>query len=148
MSATTHIAFDLTPGGLEQAQAELDRIRDLFEQRGSQPRERVPGEVVYRNCHGHRSRRLLELLPDRKDQAKTFEELGRDIPMDNGSPGTKASVRAAFRNVKRVENRLQQTGEIDREVILVDRNNYGIEGANRYWLSPEDKGVIDDAAKA
>lgn len=148
MPATTQIVFDLTPGGLAEAQAELDRIRELFERRDAPAGQRPAGEIVYRNCgENSRSRKVLELLPDSQDNALTFEELAAEIPMDRaepGTPGTRGSVRAAYRNVKRVESRLQKSGEIDRPVILVDDSAYAIEGANRYYLRPDDKAAIEE----
>lgn len=152
MSATVNLAFELTPGGLEQAQAELDRIRGLFEQRGAggaKASERVAGEILYSECQGRLSRELLKLLPDRKEDALTFAELGEKMTADDGhSKLDKTSVRAAYRNVKRVENRLGKAGEIDDQgVIQVDYDRYGAEGANHYYLRPEDRAAIDELVK-
>ncbi len=101
MPATVNLAFELTPGGLDQAQAELDRIRALLES-GRTPSERVPGEVVYRKCQdGKLGQKLLEALPEESDALK-FEDLAERI---KGSRDKKAraSLRAAHRNVKQVE---------------------------------------------
>jgi len=62
----------------------------------------------------------------------------------DGSTPSASTVRASYRNVKRVEKGLWDAGEIDREVILVDYSGYGAEGANRYYLRPEDRAAIDE----
>lgn len=148
MPTTINLAFELTPGGLEEAQAELDRIRSLFEGSRPSPGGTLPGEAVWRACQGGGlSQALLQLLPTGPEGALTFAELGEHMRTDDGAPGTKSSIRAVYRNVKRVENRLRKAGEIDREVIRVDYR-YATEGANRYYLRPEDKAAIAAANSA
>ena len=144
--ATVNLAFELTPGGLKEAQAELDRIRELFERRGAVDLGEQPaGEIVYLECRGRMSRELLETLPDRKEDALTFTELAERMSADDkGSKRKGPQVRAAYRNVKRVEKRLLETGRISDDVIQVDYESYGDEGANRYYLRPEDRTAIHE----
>ena len=148
MPATVNLGFGLTLKGLDEAQAELDRLRSLLEQRGPHPSQRVAGAVLYANCTG-RSRELLQYLPDSEAEAMTFDEVIDNKNMlanDRETRLESASLRAVYRNVKRVENRLLKTGEIDRDVVLVDSSGYGVEGANRYYLRPEDRAAIDELA--
>ena len=85
----------------------------------------------------------------------TPHELARKMaPDERGSRLSKASARAAIRNVQRCETHLISEGLIDRRIVQIDFSRYESEGAGRYYVSAEDKRVInksigrDEAAHA
>jgi hypothetical protein len=50
-------------------------------------------------------------------------------PQGDGTPMPKASVRAAIRNLQRVEKNLREVHWIDREVLAIDWSAYDVDGA-------------------
>lgn len=88
-----------------------------------------------------RTRELLDVLAA-SDSALTPEEIGRRMWSPDGTPVPKASVRAAIRNLQRVEKGLREDGAIGRAVLVIDWSNYDVDGANRYSLAAPDKAAI------
>jgi hypothetical protein len=64
-------------------------------------------------------------------------------PWPEGSRLTKASVRAAIRNVQRAEAHLLAEGSIDRRIVKIDFSDYEREGAGRDYVEHEDRRILD-----
>jgi len=76
--------------------------------------------------------------------ALTPEELGQKMaPWPGGGRLSKASVRAAIRNVQRAEAHLLSEGLIDRRIVKIDFSDYDREGAGRYYVEREDRRILD-----
>ena len=144
MTATVSIIVPLTPAGLAEARADLDRLEALID-RAAKPPESARARRVFRRAGGPRSREILELLPAGKAAGLTPAELGREMaPWPGGSALTKASVRAAIRNVQRAEVHLLAEGLIDRRIVKIDFSDYDREGAGRYYVEREDRRILDE----
>jgi hypothetical protein len=97
--------------------------------------------VYYRTGEDTRTREVLDILAA-SDEALTPEEMGQRMWSEDGRPVPKSSVRAAIRNLQRVEKNLRESGSLDRDVLVIDWSKYDADGANRYSLRPEDKATI------
>ena len=86
-----------------------------------------------------RTRELLDVLAAADGALTPDEVAARMRPGSEGSRVSRGSVRAAIRNARRIEKRLREGGQLDREVLIVDYSAYATEGANRYTLGAEDK---------
>ncbi|MFO0722847.1 MAG: hypothetical protein U1E65_03615 [Myxococcota bacterium] len=104
---------------------------------------RTAAAVYQRGGGGGLSRQLLEVLPAGRDDAETPEELGRRMRPHR----TKAEVRAAIRNVRRIEASLRKEGAVMRGVLLADSEAYEKDGASRYYVTAADRAAIDALAK-
>jgi hypothetical protein len=150
MAATVTISVPLTPSGLAEARSDLDRLAALVngevwpKQSGGQAFETHRARRIFKRAVGLRSREILDLLPPGKAMALTPEELGRKMaPWPGGGRLSKASVRAAIRNVQRAEAHLLSEGLIDRRVVKIDFSDYDREGAGRYYVEREDRRILD-----
>jgi hypothetical protein len=145
MAVTLTISVPLTRAGLAEARRDLDQAAAALEKTEAPVAfAKHPARRVFRRAVGERSREVLELIPASKGAALTPSELAtRMAPGPKGARLSKSSVRAAIRNVQRAEKHLSDEGSIDRRVILIDWSGYERDGAGRYYMSPEDKRVID-----
>ena len=158
MAAQVSISVPLTLAGLAEARADLNRLAALVKE-AEKPKDLAgkaavvafgthPARRVFRRAVGPRSREILELLPAGKPAALTPAKLGRKMaPWPGGSPLTKASVRAAIRNVQRAEAHLLAEGLIDRRIVKIDFSDYDREGAGRYYVEREDRRILDKCSK-
>jgi serine/threonine protein kinase len=91
-----------------------------------------------------RSREVLSVLPGGRSNALTPAELGYLMEPDaSGERLSKSSVRAAIRNVMRIEKRLLLEEQISRRVLLVDWTSYDVDGAGRYYVDDLDREALD-----
>lgn len=102
-----------------------------------------PPIAVYQQAsHGSRTRELLDILAG-VDRALSPAEIGSRMRSEpDAGPISKGTVRAAIRNLRRVEKGLREEHRIAREVLVVDSSAYAQEGSNRYSLRQEDKAAI------
>jgi hypothetical protein len=146
MAATVQISFPLTPAGLDQGRAEVDQVAELFARSQKKPvaSAKHPARRLFQRSSGRRSREILDLLPAGKEAAMTPTELARTMAQwPDGAKLSKASARAAIRNVQRAETHLLAEGLIDRRVIEIDFSGYDRESAGRYYVSAEDRKVLN-----
>lgn len=97
--------------------------------------------VYQRTGEDTRTREVLDVLAA-SEEALTPEEMGQRMWSEDGTLVPKGSVRAAIRNLQRVEKNLRESGAIERDVLVIDWSNYDVDGANRYSLGPEDKAIL------
>lgn len=98
--------------------------------------------VVWDNVSdGLRSQEVLKTLPGEESDAMTPTEMAEEMePADDGQVLRRASVRASILNIRRVEKRLREEGRIQGRLVQAEWSDG--DGANRYYLRPEDHGVI------
>jgi hypothetical protein len=145
LASTLQITVPLTPAGIAEARADVDRAAELLRQSGKVVAfAKHPARRIFRRAAGRRSREILDLLPVGKEAAMTPQELARKMSPDaRGNRLSKASARAAIRNIQRCETHLLAEGLSDRRVVQIDWSRYEQEGAARYFVSAEDKRVIN-----
>jgi hypothetical protein len=139
------ISIPFTSAGIAEGRRDLDRAAAVLEKNApSVAFAKHPARRVFRRAAGERSREVLDLIPGSKEAALMPSELAtRMAPGPNGARLSKSSARAAIRNVQRAESHLLAEGLIDRRVVLIDWSRYEREGAGRYYMSPDDKRVIN-----
>jgi hypothetical protein len=140
------IEFPLTPEGVSDAASDLERIRELVERPHARPvaLAKQPARLVFTRAVGARSREVLRLLPAGKAAALTPSELAKKMrAWASGEPLSRASARAAIRNIQRCESHLLAEGLVDRRILQIDFSGYDREGSGRYYLEPEDKRILD-----
>jgi len=147
------IRFPLTSAGIKGAREELDRVEHTVDpgQRRARTRaaapaatERSRGSVLFEHlASSSRGRDLIRVLPEGKKNGLTPEQLASVMkPGPNGKPLEKSSVRAVIRNAWRGAEELKKRGQLDSRVIQRHFEQYGSDGAGRYYLEPGDgKGV-------
>lgn len=99
-------------------------------------------QLVWDNVSdGLRSQEILRTLPGDESLAMTPTEIGEQMtPADDGQLLSKGSVRASILNIRRVEKRLREEGRIEGRLVQAEWSDR--DGANRYYLRPEDLAVI------
>lgn len=102
--------------------------------------------VFERAGEGSRSRELLKILAD-ESRAMTPTQIAERMRSDDGPVAT-STVRAAIRNVSRIQKSALEQRLIQRSVLIVDGSNYATDGANRYSLLAEDCAAIRRATGA
>jgi hypothetical protein len=148
-----------TKAGIAEARLELERLEETLalewatpivragEERSTSPvvNPKEPATVVYeRSTPGGRSRELLELIPAGKAAALTPTEIGRALQLGpGGKPLSKASARAITRNIQKLEGHLLTEGAISRRLLMVDFDDYDNIGSGKYYISDEDRQVLD-----
>jgi len=146
----------------EETPADLQRVEDFARRRrleltavaGAAPPEDPQWEespaaaptsaarIVWDNVSdGLRSQEVLKRLPGDDSLALTPTEIGEQMaPAEDGQLLSKGSVRASILNIRRVEKRLREEGRIEGRVVQADWSDG--DGANRYYLRPEEHAVI------
>ena len=138
----------------EETPEDLERVEDFARRRrleltagvGAAP-QALPSagsaaQLVWDNVsEGLRSQEVLKTLPGDESLAMTPTEIGEQMtPASDGQPLSKGSVRASILNIRRVEKRLRDERRIEGRLVLAEWSD--ADGANRYYLRPEDHAVI------
>jgi hypothetical protein len=100
-------------------------------------------EVVrlYEQMAENESPRFLEALTN---EPLTFEELSEKMAANGGANHEVASMRAIYRNVKRREKGLIESGVLSGPVVQSDFTGYDHENAGRYYLEPDALSTLDE----
>jgi len=100
------------------------------------PSEVAVHEVVrlYEQMAENESPRFLEALTD---EPLRFEEIAERMAENGGTDHEIASMRAIYRNVKRREKGLIESGVLSTSVVQADFTHYDQESAGRYYLEPD-----------
>lgn len=129
--------------------ATLSRLAPPPKQQAAAPTAKpVPTQIeghdvvrLYEQMAENESPRFMEALTN---EPLTFEELSERMAANGGANHEVASMRAIYRNVKRREKGLIDSGVLSGPVVQSDFTDYDHDNAGRYYLEPDALSALNE----
>lgn len=150
MTATLTLTAEASPKGIADLESQVQTLKRHFlrtststNTTGGQEHDAV--KLYEKTPANTRSREALEVLPGGKENGVTPEELAALMKPDRktGNPIKKASARAALRILLVKADKRIRAGAISDKVVRINFEDYGTEGAGRYYLDVDARKALD-----